>query len=126
MWFSSGAVLETRTGKFHCAMTAEDVVLTDTLPSNTDWLTDSSGFDANLGTGVVTWYVGPVAAALDPGSNLMLVGHLPFMERLTAFLITGSFEKPVFKFQNSGIVCLDKDPATESWVIKWTLMPHIG
>jgi phosphohistidine phosphatase len=48
------------------------------------------------------------------------------MERLTAYLVTGYFEKPVFKFQNSGIVCLDKDSATESWVIKWTLMPHIG
>ena len=48
------------------------------------------------------------------------------MERLTAYLITGSMERPVFKFQNSGIVCLDKVPDTESWVIKWTLMPHIG
>jgi hypothetical protein len=36
------------------------------------------------------------------------------MERLTAYLITGYFEKPVFKFQNSEIICLDKDPATES------------
>lgn len=66
------------------------------------------------------------ADTIDSTKNIMLVGHLPFMERLTAFLITGSFEKPVFKFQNSGIVCLDKAPATESWVIKWTLMPHIG
>jgi phosphohistidine phosphatase len=66
------------------------------------------------------------AATIDSKEDIMLVGHLPFMERLTAFLITGSFEKPVFKFQNSGIACLDIDPATESWVIKWTLMPHIG
>jgi phosphohistidine phosphatase len=66
------------------------------------------------------------ADTIDSTKNVMLVGHLPFMERLTAYLITGSFEKPVFKFQNSGIVCLDKDPDTESWVIKWTLMPHIG
>jgi phosphohistidine phosphatase len=56
----------------------------------------------------------------------MLVGHLPFMERMTSFLITGSMEMPVFKFQNSGIVCLDKYPATPFWVIKWTLMPNIG
>ncbi len=32
--------------------------------------------------------------------NLMLVGHLPLMERLTAYLITGSIEKRIFKFQN--------------------------
>ena len=66
------------------------------------------------------------AKTIDDAEDTMLVGHLPFMERLTAYLITGSFEKPVFKFQNSGIVCLDKDPAAGSWMIKWTLMPHIG
>ena len=66
------------------------------------------------------------AETIDNTEDIMLVGHLPFMERLAAYLITGSFEKPVFKFQNSGIVCLDKDPGTGSWMIKWTLMPHIG
>ena len=66
------------------------------------------------------------ADTADSTKDVMLVGHLPFVERLTAYLITGSYEKPVFKFQNSGIVCLDKDPATETWVIKWTLMPYIG
>ena len=66
------------------------------------------------------------ADTIDSTKDIMLVGHLPFMERLTSYLITGYFEKPVFKFQNSGIVCLDKDLAAESWVIKWTLMPHIG
>lgn len=67
-----------------------------------------------------------VADAIDSTEDRMLVGHLPFMERLTAYLITGSIERPVFKFQNSGVVCLDTDPATGSWVIKWALMPHIG
>jgi len=66
------------------------------------------------------------AVAVDSTEDRMLVGHLPFMERLTAYLITGFIERPVFKFQNSGIVCLDKDPDTLSWVIKWALMPHIG
>jgi phosphohistidine phosphatase len=67
-----------------------------------------------------------VADAQDRTEDRMLVGHLPFMERLTAYLITGSIERPVFKFQNSGIVCLEKSPDTKSWVIKWALMPHIG
>jgi len=55
----------------------------------------------------------------------MLVGHLPFMGRLTSYLITASVDTPVFKFQNSGILCLDKDPDIGSWVIKWALMPKI-
>ena len=70
--------------------------------------------------------VAEYAANIDPVENIMLVGHLPFMERLTSFLITGSIDKPVFKFQNSGIVCLDKDPETQAWVILWCLMPKIG
>ena len=69
--------------------------------------------------------VADFAGTLEGRDNHMLVGHLPFMERLTAYLITGSIDKPVFKFQNGGIVCLDKDPNTHSWVIKWALMPNI-
>jgi phosphohistidine phosphatase len=67
-----------------------------------------------------------VAQTIDAGENHMLVGHLPFMERLTAYLITGSIDKPVFKFQNGGIVCLDQDPEQRYWFIKWALMPNIA
>jgi phosphohistidine phosphatase len=70
--------------------------------------------------------VAAFAGKLDPAEKVMLVGHLPFMERLASFLITGSVEKPVFIFQNSGIVCLDKDPDTGWWAIRWALMPHVG
>jgi phosphohistidine phosphatase len=70
--------------------------------------------------------VAEYAAYIDPQPNIMLVGHLPFMERLTSYLITGSVDKPVFKFQNSGVVCLDKEVEGLSWVILWTLMPKIG
>ncbi|MBW2438823.1 MAG: phosphohistidine phosphatase SixA [Deltaproteobacteria bacterium] len=70
--------------------------------------------------------VAEAAANLDPSENVMLIGHLPFMERMTAFLVTGSIDKPIFKFQNSGIVCLDKDPDTQAWVILWVLLPKIA
>jgi phosphohistidine phosphatase len=70
--------------------------------------------------------VAEYAANIDPDENVMLVGHLPFMERLTSFLITGSIDQTVFKFQNSGIVCLDKDPEKQGWVILGALMPKVG
>ena len=57
--------------------------------------------------------------------NIMFVGHLPFMEKLTAILITGNVNRSVFQFQNGGIVCLDQYGDQGGWVIKWTLMPHI-
>ena len=58
--------------------------------------------------------------------NLMMVGHLPFMERLTAYLITGSTDNRVFKFQNGGILCLDSDLDRSDWYVTWALMPHLG
>ncbi len=66
-----------------------------------------------------------IADQISSKDNLMLVGHLPFMERLTSYLITGSTDKPVFKFQNGGILCMDQDVDTHTWFIKWALMPYI-
>ncbi|MFP3998285.1 MAG: phosphohistidine phosphatase SixA [Desulfobacterales bacterium] len=66
------------------------------------------------------------AKNIIPGENLMLVGHLPFMERMTSFLTTGSTDYTVFKFQNGGIVCLDKLADSQYWSVIWALMPNIG
>lgn len=66
-----------------------------------------------------------IADSLDPNKNQMLVGHLPFMEKLVSFLITGSAEKPVIKFQNGGIICLDQLPDSGAFYIKWALLPVI-
>lgn len=63
---------------------------------------------------------------LDPEGNLMLVGHLPFMERLASHLVTASAKPRIFAFQNSGLVCLDRDPGDTAWFIKWALMPKVG
>lgn len=57
--------------------------------------------------------------------NQMIVGHLPFMERLTNYLVAGKIDRRVFRFQNGGIVCLEPDPDTLSWFIHWTLLPEI-
>ncbi len=64
------------------------------------------------------------AENIDPAENKMVVGHLPFMEKLVSFLTCGDEEKTVFKFQNSGIVCLDVKE--DGWYVKWALMPHIS
>ncbi|MBU1418687.1 MAG: phosphohistidine phosphatase SixA [Proteobacteria bacterium] len=66
-----------------------------------------------------------LAPYLNSENDLMLIGHLPFMERLVSLLTSGNSERKVFKFQNGGIVCLDQDPGNSNWYIKWTLMPRI-
>ena len=69
--------------------------------------------------------VSEIAARVSEEARLMLVGHLPFMERLTSFLITGDAEKPVLKFQNGGIVCLDREPDSGAWVVKWAFVASL-
>ena len=68
------------------------------------------------------------AAVLDPGCGWMVVGHMPFMERLVSFLTTDSEDIRVYKIQNSGIVCMDAELNGDGkwdWFIKWTLNPNI-
>lgn len=38
--------------------------------------------------------------------NIMIVGHLPFLSKLSSFLLTGSVNFQIIKYRNSGIVTL--------------------
>jgi phosphohistidine phosphatase len=67
-----------------------------------------------------------LAGRISAADNQLFVGHLPFMEKMTSYLITGSADTTVIKFQNGGIVCLDTNQETGTWVIRWALMPHIS
>ena len=67
-----------------------------------------------------------VAEEVISNDHVMLVGHLPFMEKMTSYLVAGVEDITVFKFQNGGIVCLDQLPLPYGWLIKWALMPNIS
>jgi len=66
------------------------------------------------------------AGKLRSEDGLMLVGHLPFMAKLASMLVVGAEQPMIFKFQNGGIVCLDRNAENASWFIKWALMPNIS
>lgn len=73
--------------------------------------------------------VQPFAQTVELGENRMVVGHMPFMERLVSYLTTGSQDIRVYRLQNSGIVCLDASEDENGkldWFIKWTLNPRIS
>lgn len=70
--------------------------------------------------------VAAFAAGLDLASNSMVVGHLPHLEKLAAYLVTGQDQTPIFQLQNGGILCLDRYGGTDQVVIKWALMPQVG
>jgi len=69
--------------------------------------------------------VATFAGALARDDDAMYVGHLPFMERAVAYLITTDADRPVVRFQNGGVVCLDWDTEEQRWVIRWTAFPNL-
>jgi phosphohistidine phosphatase len=70
--------------------------------------------------------VSTFAKALKLDRQVMLVGHLPFLQRLIGLLVGGNPDRLLFKLQNSGIVCLDLVEGVPHPVICWALMPSIG
>ena len=56
--------------------------------------------------------------------NLMLVGHLPFMEKLTSFLLAHSQDEKPVQFKQGGLVCLEKDENDE-WHLLYAIIPEL-
>jgi phosphohistidine phosphatase len=71
--------------------------------------------------------VQPVVDALAQEQQpVMLVGHLPFMARLTGLLVTGDPDCSVVQFRNGGVVCLAYEEEKESWLVAWVLTPAMA
>jgi len=56
--------------------------------------------------------------------DIMLVGHLPHLSRLTSLLLCGDTEREIIKFQNAGITCLSSNE-TDAWSLRWVLTPEM-
>jgi len=63
------------------------------------------------------------SAELKPDSHVMYIGHLPFMDRLVSYLTIGDENQSILRFQNSGVVSLDKLPGQDQWLVEWMLVP---
>ncbi len=64
------------------------------------------------------------AGDLPKDRNEMIVGHLPFMERIVSYLITGDADGRVVVFQNGGVVRLEWDAERQGWVISSMVFPN--
>ena len=56
--------------------------------------------------------------------DIMLVGHLPHLAKLSARLLVKDENKAIVKFRNSGIVCLDRDDEGV-WSLSWVVVPEL-
>jgi phosphohistidine phosphatase len=61
----------------------------------------------------------------DLTSDVMLVGHLPFMGKLVAHLVAGDERKLVAAFVPGTVVCLERGDAGH-WAITWMVRPELA
>jgi phosphohistidine phosphatase len=68
--------------------------------------------------------VEPVSRDLAADGPVMLVGHLPFMERLAGYMLTGDAERPVVEFNKGGMVNLVRKGII--WRVQWIVTPDVA
>ncbi len=56
--------------------------------------------------------------------DLMIVGHLPFLEKLASFLVRGDEEAKAVMFRYSAIVCLEKK-GSGRWAVDRVIKPEM-
>ena len=56
--------------------------------------------------------------------DIMLVGHLPFLARLTGLLLCNDTERSLVDFRMGGVVCLARSEG-ERWAVEWMIVPDI-
>ncbi len=56
--------------------------------------------------------------------DIMLVGHLPHLSKLSSLLIVQDDTKKVVDFKMAGVVCLNRDQKGE-WSVSWMITPDI-
>jgi phosphohistidine phosphatase len=56
--------------------------------------------------------------------DILIVGHLPHLERLTSLLLTGTPDRRQVQFRNAGVVCLEKD-RNATWSVVWAIVPDL-
>ena len=56
--------------------------------------------------------------------DILIVGHLPHLERLTSLLLTGNPDRHPVQFRNGGVVCLEKE-RNGTWSLVWAIVPDL-
>jgi len=54
----------------------------------------------------------------------LLVGHMPFMGRMAAYLLSGNSDSQFVDFEPGSMLCLEQDEPSH-WAIAWMLRPEL-
>ncbi len=61
---------------------------------------------------------------LEYGEDLMIVGHLPFMEKFTSLVLCGDERAGVVRFSYGALICLERSEEG-NWSLQWILAPEL-
>ena len=64
------------------------------------------------------------ARATAWNEDVLVAGHLPFLTRLTSYLVTGDADRPTVAYRPGTVVRLERAEG-ETWQIAWMLRPEI-
>ena len=56
--------------------------------------------------------------------DVMIVGHLPFLNKLASLLLSGRESSDMVAFRQGGIVCLNRSEP-DQWQIDWMVTPEL-
>lgn len=59
--------------------------------------------------------------ANETDTDVMLVGHLPHLDRLSSLILCRDEDKRILSFENAAVVCLQRQ--ITAWSIRWMLIP---
>lgn len=70
--------------------------------------------------------VDPVKSDLSKAEeDLMIVGHLPFLNKLASALITDYESSDAVAFRQAGVICLKRDDDDGNWRLSWMVIPDL-
>lgn len=87
---------------------------------------------AQLGPdGAVDGFVLDLASA--PGNAILVVGHMPFVQRLTGRLLADDENEALVRFSPGAVICLERNGLDQiplsyyagGWKVRWMLSPEL-
>ena len=65
-----------------------------------------------------------ITRLVEEKEEIMLVGHLPHLNKLISRLLGYDENKQIVAFKNAGVVCIERDE-TGNWSVTWMVTPEI-
>ena len=65
----------------------------------------------------------PLLRELDAYESLMVVGHLPYLEQLLAYLLTNQNSVPIIKLSTAALAALSEENGR--WQLDWLITPDL-